>query len=79
MDGGEFGGVSRPWAGLGPGEHTGKCLFGTAAGVPLTEVLSVMCGGGVEVRAGSGGARATMVAMIADECEKLHEQSICSE
>jgi hypothetical protein len=41
-DGGELGGVSRPCTGRGPGEHVGICLFGMAAGVPLTDVLSVM-------------------------------------
>jgi hypothetical protein len=40
-EGGEAGGVSRPRAGRGPGEHTGRCLFGMAAGVPLDDVFSV--------------------------------------
>lgn len=48
--GGEAGGVSRPRIGLGPGEHIGICLLGTAAGVPLDEVFSVRCGGGVDAR-----------------------------
>jgi len=63
-DGGDEGGVSRPCAGRGPGEQIGRCLFGIAAGVPLEEVLSVRCGGGVVGRSGMGGALATMVAII---------------
>jgi hypothetical protein len=61
--GGDAGGVT----GLGPGEHTGRCLFGIAAGVPRDEVLSEMCVGGVEVRAGIAGALATAAAMLAIE------------
>lgn len=49
-----------------------------AEGVPLTDVLSVMCGGGVEVREGSGGARATMVAIVPDERSRLLARLICS-
>jgi hypothetical protein len=64
--------------GRGPGEQVGRCLLGMAAGVPLTDVLSVMCGGGVEVREGSGGARATMVAIVADERGRLQARLICS-
>lgn len=43
-----------------------------AVGEPLAEVLSVMWGGGVEVLEGSGGARATMVAILSDESGGLH-------
>lgn len=53
------------------------CLFGMAAGVPLAEVLSVMWGGGVVVRDGSGGARATMVAILSDERGCLHAGRTC--
>lgn len=63
LDGGEAGGVSRPRAGTGPGEHTGMCLFGIAAGVPRDDVFSVRCGGGVDERPGMGGARATTAAI----------------
>ena len=65
FDGGEDGGVSRPRTGTGPGEHTGMCLLGTAAGVPREYVFSVRCGGGVEERLGMGGGRATTAAMVA--------------
>ena len=41
------------------------CLFGTAAGVPREEVLSVKCGGGVDERPGMAGALATAAAMPA--------------
>ena len=41
LDGGEDGGVSSPRMGTGPGEHTGMCLFGTAAGVPREDVFRV--------------------------------------
>lgn len=61
--GGEAGGVT----GIPPGEHTGRCLFGIAVGVPRDEVLSEMCVGGVEVRPGIGGALATAAAMPAIE------------
>ena len=60
---GDAGGVT----GLGPGEHIGRCLFGIAVGVPRDEVLSEMCVGGVEVRAGIAGALATAAAMLAIE------------
>lgn len=63
-DGGEDGGVTRPWFGLGPGEHIGRCLFGMAAGVPRDEVLRVRCGGGVFGRSGNAGALATIVAIL---------------
>jgi len=60
--GGEAGGV----AGSPPGEHTGMCLLGTAAGVPRDEVLSDRCGGGVDVRCGMGiDALATAAVMLA--------------
>jgi hypothetical protein len=39
--GGLEGGVSRPLNGAGPGEQTGMCLFGMAAGVPRVDVLSI--------------------------------------
>lgn len=58
--GGESGGV----AGMPPGEHTGRCLFGIAVGLPR-DVLSDMCVGGVAVRSGIGGALATAAAMPA--------------
>lgn len=61
--GGEEGGVERPADGALPGEHTGMCLLGIAAGVPRSEVLRVRCGGGVVGRLGIGGACSTMVAM----------------
>lgn len=77
-EGGELGGVSRPWTGRGPGELYGMCLFGMAAGVPLAEVLRVMWGGGVVVRDGSGGARATMVAILSDERGRLYTRLTCS-
>ena len=64
LEGGDDGGVSGVRAGTGPGEHTGMCLFGMAAGVPREDVFSVRCGGGVEDRAGMGGARATIAAMV---------------
>ena len=63
-EGGEEGGVSRPCPGRGPGEQIGRCLLGIAAGVPLEDVLSVRCGGGVVGRSGIGGGRATTVAII---------------
>lgn len=47
-----------------PGEHMGRCLFGMAAGVPLVDVFSVRCGGGVLVRLWRAGACSTRVAMI---------------
>lgn len=58
--GGEAGGV----AGRPPGEHTGMCLLGIAAGVPRDDVLSDRCGGGVDVRLGMGIALATAAAMF---------------
>jgi len=58
--GGEAGGV----AGSPPGEHTGMCLFGIAAGAPRAEVLSDKCGGGVEERTGMAGTLATAAAMM---------------
>lgn len=63
--GGDVGGVVRPTV-TRPGEQCGMCLFGTAAGVPRTEVLSVRCGGGVEVLLGkaAGGACSMIVAML---------------
>jgi hypothetical protein len=64
FDGGDAGGVSRPRAGTGPGEHIGMCLFGIAAGVPRVEVFSVRCGGGVLERPGIKGARATTAAIM---------------
>jgi hypothetical protein len=64
FEGGDEGGVSRPRAGAGPGEHTGMCLFGMAAGVPREEVFNVRCGGGVEARLGIAGGRATTAAMV---------------
>jgi hypothetical protein len=45
-------GVAGGVAGSPPGEHTGMCLFGIAAGVPRDEVFSDRCGGGVEERPG---------------------------
>ena len=54
----------RPVVGLGPGEQTGMCLLGMAVGVPLADVLSVRCGGGVDVRLVIAGALATIVAII---------------
>lgn len=74
--GGEAGGVSSPVAGLGPGEQMGMCLFGTAAGVPREEVFRVRCGGGVEVRVGSVGARATMVAIIQGALQLMEGMSL---
>lgn len=61
--GGEAGGVCRPGSGRGPGEHIGMCLFGTGAGVPREDVLSVREGGGVEERSGRGGGSATAAAI----------------
>jgi hypothetical protein len=74
LDGGDAGGVSRPRAGTGPGEHIGKCLFGIAAGVPRVEVFSVRCGGGVLEPPGMGGARATIVAIAV----VVYVELICS-
>ena len=59
--GGEAGGV----AGRPPGEHTGICLLGMAAGVPRDEVFSEWSGGGVAERPGMGGNPATAAAMAA--------------
>ena len=53
-----------PVTGLGPGEQTGMCLLGMAAGVPLDDVLRVRCGGGVDVRLVIVGTLATIVAII---------------
>lgn len=81
LEGGDAGGVSRPRIGTGPGEQTGMCLFGTAAGVPLEEVFRVRCGGGVDDRAGKGGALATMVAMMTGlivEYRQLHSKAVMS-
>ena len=61
--GGEAGGVLRPVAGLAPGEQTGMCLLGMAAGVPRADVLRVRCGGGVDVRLVIAGTLATIVAI----------------
>ena len=69
LEGGDAGGVSRPRAGTGPGEQTGMCLLGTAAGVPREDVFNVRWGGGVEERSGIGGALATAAAMTTDVCE----------
>lgn len=66
LDGGDAGGVTNPRSGTGPGGHTGMCLFGIAWGVPRDDVFSDRCGGGVEERAGMGGALATTAAMAAD-------------
>jgi hypothetical protein len=64
--GGDEGGVSGPRSGKGPGGQAGRCLFGTATGVPREDVFRVRCGGGVEARFGMDGARATMAAMVAN-------------
>ena len=61
--GGDAGGV----AGRPPGEQTGMCLLGMAAGVPRDEVLSERCGGGVAERPGMGGNLATAAAMVAKQ------------
>jgi hypothetical protein len=58
--GGDAGGV----AGSPPGEHTGMCLFGIAAGVPRDEVFNDRCGGGVGERPGIEGYLATAAAML---------------
>jgi hypothetical protein len=58
--GGDAGGV----AGSPPGEHTGMCLLGIAAGVPREEVFKDRCGGGVEERSGMEGYLATAAAML---------------
>lgn len=63
---GDEGGVSSPLGDGEPGEHTGMCLFGIAAGVPRDEVFKVRCCGGVEERVGMGSVRATTAAMTAD-------------
>lgn len=60
-EGGDAGGTSFRVAGHGPGLVTGRCLFGTAAGVPRCEVLMLRGGGGVAVR---GGRVAVTVANI---------------
>jgi hypothetical protein len=59
--GGEAGGVT----GRSPGEQTGMCLLGIAAGVPRDEVLRERCVAVVEVRLGMDGALATAAAMLA--------------
>lgn len=61
--GGDAGGVSSP-VGCGPGEHSGMCLFGMAAGVPREDVLRVRCGGGVAVRVGIAGGLTMAVAIL---------------
>lgn len=68
LEGGDDGGVSSPREGAGPVGHTGICLLGTAAGVPLDEVFKERCGGGVGDLPKMGGALATTAAMCADEC-----------
>lgn len=69
--GGDAGGV----AGRPPGEHTGMCLLGMAAGVPRDEVLSDRCDEGVDERA-IGNGLATAAAMLAsqtfDECSRRY-------
>ena len=57
--GGDAGGV----AGSPPGEHTGMCLFGIAAGKPRDEVFRDRCSGGVGERPGIEGYLATAAAM----------------
>ena len=49
LDGGVDGGVVNPVGGF-PGGHIGMRLLGMADGEPRTEVLRVMCGGGVAGR-----------------------------
>jgi hypothetical protein len=44
------GGVAGGVAGSPPGEHSGRCLLGTATRLPRVDVLSDSCGGGVGVR-----------------------------
>lgn len=65
--GGEAGGVSRPRAGTGPGEHTGMCLLGTGTGAPRDEAFKRRCGGGVDERPGMCGALATTAAIVDDD------------
>jgi len=69
--------VLRPVAGLGPGEQTGMCLLGMAAGVPLADVLRVRCGGGVDVRLVIAGALATIVAIIQGSQVGVRERVRC--
>jgi hypothetical protein len=59
--GGDAGGVT----GRSPGEQTGMCLLGMAAGVPRDEVLRDRCAVVVEERLGMGRALATTAAMLA--------------
>ena len=61
-EGGDRGGDSA--FGRGPGLQKGMCLLGTAAGVPLCEVLMLRCGGGVAVRSMLAGAAQTNVALM---------------
>lgn len=63
--GGDAGGV----AGSPPGEHSGMCLLGIAAGVPRVDVLSDNCGGGVELRYMGMEALATTAVMLAVEAK----------
>ena len=65
-EGGDRGGES-PF-GRGPGLQKGICLLGTAAGVPLCDVLMLKCGGGVAVRSTIAGAARTTVALMAHIC-----------
>ena len=58
--GGEAGGVT----GRSPGEQTGMCLLGMAAGVPRDDVLRDRCVV-VEEQLGMGRALATAAAMLA--------------
>jgi hypothetical protein len=67
--GGDAGGVT----GNPPGEHTGRCLLGTATGVPRDDVLSDRCCGGVEDREGMGIALATAAAMVASDTSDVGE------
>jgi hypothetical protein len=59
--GGEAGGVT----GRSPGEQTGICLLGMAAGVPRDDVLRDRCAVVVEEQLGMGKALATAAAMLA--------------
>lgn len=61
---GDVGGVvSCSLFGRGPGEHIGRCLLGTAEGVPRTDVLMDVWDPGVDERLGSDAGLAHMVAM----------------
>ncbi len=71
FEGGEAGGVAGTCVGMGPGEHTGRCLLGTAPELDVFKLSFGVKGGEIEA-CRKGGGRATAVAIAAAVCT-VHE------